>query len=62
MELKLIVQWSIWLLKLTTLVVKGQMNTNLDPQLDTYFQAIDNDDIYRKRKTSQYQYPVIFNL
>ncbi|MCG8624238.1 MAG: hypothetical protein MJE68_19865, partial [Proteobacteria bacterium] len=32
----------------------------IDPQLDTYFQSIDNEDVYGQTKVGQYQYPVIF--
>ncbi|MCG8624193.1 MAG: hypothetical protein MJE68_19640, partial [Proteobacteria bacterium] len=34
--------------------------TKIDPQLDTYFQSIDNEDVYGQAKVGQYQYPVIF--
>ena len=36
------------------------INQEIDPQLDTNFQSIDNEDVYRQTKLGQYKYPVIF--
>ena len=52
---------SVLFMVMFSYVIGGEgINQAIDPQLDTNFQSIDNEDVYGQTKVGQYKYPVIF--